>query len=605
MSDSDTAILRIANCSGFYGDRLSAAREMVEGGPIDVLTGDYLAELTMMILWKTRQRGEQGGYARTFLQQMEEVLGTCVDRGIKVVANAGGLNPSGLAAHLRELADRLGVNARIAYIDGDDILDRLDELQGDGHELRNLDNGQPLAKAGVEPVTANVYLGAWPVVEALRSGADVVVGPRLTDASVVVGPAAWHFGWSRDDWDRLAGAVAAGHVLECGAQTTGGNFSFFGEMPDRRLPGFPLAEMAADGSCVITKHPGTGGVVSVDSVTAQLLYEIGDVRYANPDVIARFDTMRLEQQGPDRVRMSGVRGEPAPESLKVCLNYLGGYRNAVTFLLTGLDIETKAELAEAQLRELVGGEETFETFDVQLIRTDKEDSDTNDGATARLQVTVKDKDPRRVGRRFSNAATSLGLSSYPGFYTAAPPQSESAFGVYWPTLVPSSVVRQFVVTDDGRRIDVPHTDPRAGRPAEAPALVPDRPDATAPGGDTRRVPLGRLFGARSGDKGGNANVGLWARDDDAYAWLAGWLDVEQFKRLLPEARSLRVERYDLPNLRAVNFVVHGLLGDGVAASVRPDAQAKSLGEFLRSRYADIPAWLLPSRDTNGAATETT
>ncbi|MQA84187.1 MAG: acyclic terpene utilization AtuA family protein [Streptosporangiales bacterium] len=582
--------LRIANCSGFYGDRLSAAREMVEGGPIDVLTGDYLAELTMMILWKTQQRDGQGGYARTFLQQMEQVLGTCVDRGIKVVANAGGLNPRGLVDHLRELAGRLGVDAKIAYIEGDDIRDRLDELQAKGYELTNLDTGEPLAKAGVQPVTANVYLGAWGIVEALASGADVVVTPRVTDASVVVGPAAWHFGWSREDWDRLAGAVVAGHILECGAQTTGGNFSFFTELPDHRLPGFPIAEMADDGSCVITKHPGTGGLVSVDTVTAQLLYELGPPGYANPDVVARFDIMRLDQEGPDRVRVSGVRGEPAPRDLKVCLNYSGGYRNSVTFMLTGLNIEAKAERATRQLFDLVGGRENFESVDVQLIRTDVEDAEANEGATARLQVTVKDQDPGRVGRRFSNAATSLGLSGYPGFYTATPPQKESAFGVYWPTLVPAAEVPHYVVTDDGRRIDVPHTT-NGGPGAPVPDPAPGRPAGTW-GSETRRVPLGTLFGARSGDKGGNANVGLWARDDGAYAWLAGWFTVDQLKRLLPEARSLRVDRYELPNLRALNFVVHGLLGEGVASSVREDAQAKSLGEFLRARLADVPVDLL-------------
>ena len=595
MPDSEPRTLRIANCSGFYGDRLSAAREMVEGGPIDVLTGDYLAELTMVILWKTRQRDGQGGYARTFLQQMEEVLGTCVDRGIKVVVNAGGLNPSGLAARLRELAERLGIDAKIAYIDGDDVLDRLDDLQADGHELRHLETGEPLVKAGIEPVTANVYLGAWGIVEALASGADVVVGPRVTDASVVVGPAAWHFGWDRDDWDRLAGAVAAGHVLECGAQTTGGNLSFFTELPDRRLPGFPIAEMDADGGCVITKHPGTGGLVTVDSVTAQLLYEIGEARYTNPDVVARFDTMRLEPDGPDRVRISGTRGEPAPADLKVCLNYWGGYRNRVTFLLTGLNIEEKAALAERQLLDLVGGKDSFETYDARLIRTDREDCETNEGATAQLQVTVKDKDPKKVGRRFSNAATSLGLSSYPGFYTAAPPQGESAFGVYWPTLVPAGEVHPYLVTDDGRRVDVPHTQAVPGGtavPAGEAGAGPAGPAGTTWSTQTRRAPLGLLFGARSGDKGGNANVGLWARDDRAYAWLAGWLDVDRFRQLLPEARTLRVDRHDLPNLRALNFVVHGLLGDGVAASVRQDAQAKSLGEFLRARHADIPVDLL-------------
>src|ERR1700687_882757 len=309
MSDD---ILRIANCSGFYGDRSSAAREMVEGGPIDVLTGDYLAELTMMILFRDRLKNPEGGFARTFLRQMEDVLGTCIQRGIKIVVNAGGLNPAGLAAELNKLTARLGLNASIAHIEGDDLLLRLPALQQQGIELRHLDKNIPLASLQAQVVTANAYLGAWGIVEALRRGADVVICPRVTDAALALGPAAWKFGWARDDWDRLAAGIVAGHIIECGAQCTGGNYSFFQDVPDIDHIGFPIAEMHRDGSFVITKHPGTGGLVSVGTVTAQLLYEIQGPRYLNPDATARFDSIRLEQAGTDRVRVSGVRGEPAP-----------------------------------------------------------------------------------------------------------------------------------------------------------------------------------------------------------------------------------------------------------------------------------------------------
>ena len=321
-----TRPVRIANCSGFYGDRISAAREMVEGGPIDVLTGDWLAELTMLILHKARRRNAEAGYATTFLTQMEQVLGTCIDRGIRVVTNAGGLNPAGCADRVREIADRLGLRVNVAHIEGDDLMDRIDGLRP---HLAHLDTGAPFV---VDAVSANAYLGAWGIVEALGAGADVVVCPRVTDASVVVGPAAWWWGWGRTDWDRLAGAVAAGHVIECGAQTTGGNYSFFGEIPNPARPlGFPIAEVDDDGSCVITKHEGTGGLVSVGTVTAQVLYEIAAPGYPNPDVVARFDTMQLEQVGADRVRISGTRGEPAPPTTKVCINYEGGFRNRMTF----------------------------------------------------------------------------------------------------------------------------------------------------------------------------------------------------------------------------------------------------------------------------------
>ena len=580
--------LRIANCSGFYGDRLSAAREMLEGGPIDVLTGEYLAELTMLILWKSRLKDPDAGYATTFLRQMEDVAGLALERGVKIVANAGGLNPAGLATRLRELLQRLGLRASVAHIEGDDVLPRLGELQAAGHELRHLDSGRSLVEAGVEPVSANVYLGAWGIAEALHAGADIVVCPRVTDASLVVGPAAWHFGWARDDWDRLAGAVVAGHIIECGPQATGGNYSFFSEVPGIGHLGFPIAEVSEDGSAVITKHPGTGGLVSIGTVTAQLLYEIQGPRYLNPDVVARFDTIELSAEGPDRVRVSGVRGEPAPPTLKVSINYLGGYRNTMTFVLTGLDIQAKAEVARRQLFESVGGESAFEHVDVQLIRSDRPDAASNAEAIAQLRVTVKDRDPAKVGRAFSNRLIELALASYPGFFTTTPPESETAYGVYWPALLPAELVSQTVVLEDGRRLPVLEP-PRQGPEDDA----PDHHGGELPDlGPARRVPLGSVFGARSGDKGGNANIGVWARSEEGYRWLEAFLGIDRLRELVPETASLEIRRHRLPNLRSLNFVVAGLLGEGVSSSTRIDPQAKGLGEYLRSRAVDLPEVLL-------------
>lgn len=584
MSD----ILRIGNVSAFYGDRPEAVREMLEGGPIDVLTGDYLAELTLLILHKARAKQPGAGYAVTFLKQMEETLGTILDRGIKVVVNAGGLNPGGMADELRKLAKRLGLEAKVAHVAGDDVLDRLSELESAGHPLAHLDRGAPLAEIPSPPVSANVYLGAWGIVEALRRGADVVVCPRVTDASLVVGPAAWRFGWARDDWDRLASAVVAGHVLECGPQATGGNYSFFREVPRLVNPGFPIAEIAADGSFVVTKHPGTDGLVSVGTVTAQLLYEIAEPAYRNPDVVARFDTIRIEEVGPDRVRISGVRGEPAPRDLKVCINYVGGFRNSMTFVLTGLDVEEKARLAVETLFAKLGGRERFDAVDVRLVRSDHPDAATNDEASALLEITVKDRDARKVGRAFSNAIIQMLIANYPGIYVTTPPSSESEFGVYWPALLPAKVVDHVVVTPGGEIVPIPHTE--GGRPP-AP-IEPPTVAATAPRGKTVRRPLGTIFGARSGDKGGNANVGVWARSDAAYAWLAAFLTVERFRELVPEAAKLEIRRFELANLRSLNFVVVGILGEGVASSTRGDRQAKSLGEYLRSRLVDLPRALL-------------
>jgi acyclic terpene utilization AtuA family protein len=583
--DGARSMVRVGNCSGFYGDRLAAMREMLEAGTLDVLTGDYLAELTMLILFRTRLKHPDGGYAATFVRQLEDCLGLAAERGVRIVSNAGGLNPAGLATKVREVASGLGLDVTVAHVEGDDLLPRIPELQAAGHELANLDTGKALSDAPAPPVTANAYLGAWGIVECLNAGAQVVVTGRVTDASLVVGPAAWHHGWSRGDWHALAGAVVAGHILECGAQATGGNYSFFKEVPDLTHPGFPIAEIYADGASVITKHPGSGGLVSVGTVTAQLLYELGAPDYLGPDVTTRFDTIRLDEDGPDRVRVFGVAGLPPPTTTKVCLNYVAGWRNSVTFLLTGLDIDEKAALVEQTLEPVLS---TVASYDVRLERTAVEDPPTNAEAVARLTVTVKDPEPGPVGRAFSSACVELGLASYPGFTMTAPPGDGAPYGVYWPAVVPSEVIEQVAVLPDGSRVPIA---PVTGAP---PVDVPRRaaPTAGPVGGPTRHVPLGTVFGARSGDKGGNANVGVWGRTPEEYDWLDRELTVERLTHLLPEIAGLEVERFALPNLRAVNFVIHGLLGEGVASSTRLDAQAKGLGEWLRARQVDLPERLL-------------
>lgn len=577
MNGRGTRAVRIANCSGFFGDRSTAAREMVDDGPIDVLTGDWLAELTMLILWKQRARNADAGYASTFLAQMEQVLGTCADRGIKVVSNAGGLNPAGCAERVRELADRLGIDVSVAHVEGDDLMDRIEELRP---QLTHLDTGEPFT---ADPVSANAYLGGLGIARALGEGADVVITGRVTDAAVVVGPAAWWWDWAATDLDRLAGAVTAGHVIECGAQATGGNYSFFLEIPDLARPlGFPIAEIDADGSSIITKHPDTGGLVSVGTVTSQLLYEIGPPAYANPDVVTRFDTVRLAQVGPDRVRISGVRGEPAPATTKVSINFDGGYRNRMTFVLTGLDQERKAAWVRQALFDRMGGErhlaEHGVTADVRFVPAPSDAPDGQEAASGKLHVSVKAPDERSVGRAFSSAAIELALANYPGFFATSTPGPAQSFGVFWPALVDARAVDHTVVLDDGRRlrIDAGPTGPPATIDVAPP---PDVAAPELPAGE----PLGTWFGARSGDKGGNANVGVWATDDSGYAWLAEHLTAERLRELIPEARDLEVRRYELANLLAVNFVVVGYLGEGVASSTAFDPQAKGLGEYLRSR----------------------
>ena len=593
-------VLRIGNASGFYGDRFDALREMLTGGPLDVLTGDYLAELTMLILGRDRMKNPDAGYAKTFLRQLEEGLGLAHERGVRIVANAGGLNPAGLATAVRELAERVGVPVRVAHVEGDDLL---------AHGSRLLRGGW-----GDDVLTANAYLGGAGIAACLRAGADVVVTGRVTDAALVTGPAAAHFGWDLDardgdvqeglDLDALAGAVVAGHVLECGTQATGGNYAFFTEHATHlaegftehaarrmRRPGFPLAEIHADGSAVITKHDGTGGVVDLGTVTARLLYETQGARYAGPDVTARLDTVRLTPEGPDRVRISGVRGEPPPPALKAGLNRIGGWRNEVVFVLTGLDIDAKARLVREQVEDALGtGNRRPAEVRWELARTDRPDADTEETASALLRLVVRDSDPEAVGRAVSGAAVELALGSYPGFHVTAPPGRGTPYGVFEAVYVDAAEVPHTAVLPDGSRVPVPpplRTKPLDGTVG---AALPEPLPAGLP---TRRAPLGLIAGARSGDKGGDANVGVWVSSEDAWRWLAHELDVDRFRRLIPESRELTVVRHVLPNLRALNFTVEGLLGEGVAAQARFDPQAKALGEWLRARYVDIPEALIP------------
>ncbi|MGW0646797.1 acyclic terpene utilization AtuA family protein [Streptomyces badius] len=572
MSSAPAPALRIGNASGFYGDRFDALRDMLTGGPLDVLTGDYLAELTMLILGRSRLKDPRKGYATTFLRQLEEGLGLAHERGVKIVANAGGLNPAGLADAVRRLGDKVGVPVTVAHVEGDSL---------------------PVPDGAL---TANAYLGGFGIAACLRAGADVVVTGRVTDAALVTGPAAAHFGWGPDDLDALAGAVVAGHVLECGTQATGGNHAFFGEYDPARLrrPGFPLAEIHADGSSVITKHDGTGGVVDLSTVTAQLLYETGGARYAGPDVTARLDTVRLTPDGPDRVRIDGVRGEAPPPTLKAGVTRLGGWRNEVVFVLTGLGVEAKAALVKAQFADALerGGTRPPAEVRWELARTDHTDADTEERASALLRLVVRDQDAEAVGRTVSGAAVELALGSYPGFHVTAPPGKGAPYGVFEARPVPAAEVEHLAVLPDGHRLII---EPPAITQELAEVEQPPLPDPY-PSTAARRAPLGLIAGARSGDKGGDANVGVWVRDDAAWRWLAHELSVERFKELLPETVDLTVVRHVLPNLRALNFTVHGLLGEGVAAQARFDPQAKALGEWLRSRWLPVPVGLLEGID---------
>lgn len=614
-----TRVARIGNSSGFYGDRLSAMHEMLTGATsesdsLDYLTGDYLAELTMLILGKDTFKDPNLGYARTFVRQAEQSLGVALEKGVKIVVNAGGLNPVGLVEKVREVATGLGLDPKIATITGDDL------------RTTAKDHGWDNA------LTANAYLGGFGIKSALDAGADLVVTGRVTDAALVVGTAASFHGWTDTQYDELAGAVVAGHVIECGTQATGGNFSGFLALPDAartRPMGFPIAEVAADGGVVITKHAGTGGAVTVDTVTAQLVYEIQSAHYLNPDVTTHMDSIEIAQVGDDRVAITGVTGSAPPEQLKVCLNELGGFRNSIEFLVTGLDVEAKAEWAKSQL-EAAWGDRRPQTVRWTMTTLPADDPATMEAASCVLRCSVLDPDGKVAGKGLTAPAVEFGLASYPGFTLTAPPSPATPYGIYRPEYVDRSAVEHTVVHHDGRREVIADPAVRASaselEAAHAAGQVNSagrhhdrsvsRPDVmTSAGERSEESPLGTFVHARSGDKGGDANLGLWvARDpfgsvasyggsapapgspDARYAarvdWLLDLVTPDFVRELLPEAADLDIDVYALPNLGAVNVVIRGLLGAGVAAGTRTDPQAKALGEWARARLVQIPGELL-------------
>ena len=578
--------IKIANCSGFYGDKLSAAKDLVDGGPIDVLTGDYLAELTMAILFGQKmQRGEDKGYVGTFLKQINQIAKSCKEKNIKIVSNAGGLNPKSMAIEIEKILKEQSIDMKVAYIDGDDLMPTISNLKKSGEEFKNIDKGKKLDESGYSPLTANAYLGAWGIKEALDKGADIVVCPRVTDAAVVIGPAAWKFNWKRDNYDALAGALAAGHIIECGCQATGGNYAFFKEVESFDNVGYPIAEIYEDGSFYVTKHPDTGGLVSTGTVTAQLLYEINSPAYVNPDVIAHFDTLKIDEVEKDKVYVSGCRGSSPPNKHKVCINLAGGFKNGMEIILTGLDIEDKAKVFTDALFNSVGGRKQFDEVSIQLHRTDKENPNSNEEAMASLLVSVKSKDQNLVGRLFSAKIIELALANIPGFFAQGGVKSSGPVIIYWPALVDSKHIKEKVHID-GEEIEVIPTSQLEleeiyyqKEPIKIKKIKKE---------DEKEIYFGEIYGTRSGDKGGCANLGVWAKNANSFAFLHDFLTVKKLKELLPDLNQYKIERFELANINSLNFYIHDILQDGVSSNDKKDGQAKSLGEYLRAKKVKVP-----------------
>lgn len=584
-----TRPLRLANFSGYLGDRHTGIDEAMGGDPVDVLVGDYLAEITLAGLLGTSKGRADDGYVSVFRKQIAPHLPAIAERGLKVVTNAGGFNPAALADALRADAAAAGADLRVAHIEGDDVFGRLDELAAAGHRFDNLDSGEPLESWAPTPLAGNAYLGGWGITAALAAGADIVVCGRITDASLVTGPSAWWHGWSADDYDRLAGTVVAGHIIECGEQAVGGNFSGFTTIPNMARPGFPIAEVADDGTAVITKHARDGGAVTVDTVTAQLVYEIQGPVYLNPDVTVRLDDVRLESVGPDRVRVSGARGEPAPPTTKVALFGVNGYTLVNTVYATAPDVPAKLALLREQL-----ALDKPDGVDVHVtqIGVPAADPETQWEATVALRVMASaDSLDELTGYALWRRLGSLYLQSYPGIFHdgGAPLNVKPTPRIdYWPGLLPTAVLHHVAVLDDGTEISV------APPVQTALPVQPQHPEPTGEPavGAVREVPLGTLVYARSGDKGGNSNVGLWTPYPQVWPWLRAFLSSDEFRRLFPDGKDLDLVRHEFPELHAVHFVIRGLLGTGGSSNNRIDQVGKAVGEYLRARIVPVPEHLL-------------
>jgi Acyclic terpene utilisation family protein AtuA len=593
----------IANCGGFWGDDPSAPRRQVEGGPIDYLTMDYLAEVTMAILQKQRARKADAGYPADFLAHVAEVLPACVQKGIRIVTNAGGVNPIACRRAVEALAKDLGVadRVRVAVVLGDDLYPRLDDLMASGEALVNMDTGRPLAEVRPRVLSANAYLGAAAIVRALELGATIVIAGRVADAAVTVAPLIHEFGWSPHDWDRVAAAVVAGHIIECGAQCTGGNFTDWHLVKSYRNMGFPLVEVEPDGTFVVTKHPTTGGLVTVHTVAEQLLYEIGEPLYMSPDVVAFFMSVNLEQEGADRVRVTGAHGMPAPEKLKVSVSYQNGWRAFGRLIVSGPETLAKADRLAEAFWDSAGGREAYDEAVHQFIGWNGCHPPVveSEPGEVLVQFAVRDKDERKINTRFASQLAPPVLGTIPGISYIADQGRPRASEVvsFWPALISRSAVRQSVVIGDEEHV-VAEEQSGVWHKGQGVRTFLTRDPCPLPltpyplQGSTIRVPLQRLCLARSGDKGNIANIGVIARSPGIFLWMLEHLTPAFVKEHFGDVCRGEVERHELPNLLALNFLLHDSLGGGGASSLLLDAQGKTYAQYLLAANVDVPEGLV-------------
>ncbi|HEY7697130.1 MAG TPA: acyclic terpene utilization AtuA family protein [Vicinamibacteria bacterium] len=607
--------LRIGNAGGYWGDDPFALRRQVTGPlPLDYISIDFLAEITMSILQKQYARDPKAGYARDFVTQVEPLLEKILERRIRIITNAGGVNPQGCAEALFEMAKRRGLPLKVAVVGGDDLKGRIEELRARGIDLENMETGEKLGEYRDKILSANAYFGAMPVVEALKEAPDIVLSGRVTDTGITLAALIHEFGWKPDDYDRLAQGIVASHLIECGAQATGGNFTDWEKVPGYIDVGFPILEFEADGSFVLTKHPGSSGLVSLQTVREQFLYEMGHPQlYITPDAIADFTTMTLESDGENRVRVQGATGAPPTDLLKVSTALEDGFKSTGSLIVSGPDAREKsrlfadilwrrleAELAseglaplEASHTELVGDDSTHRTLTPEHRPTE-----------ILLRLSCLDHDRRKL-EIFRKLLPGLILSGPAGVAVTggAPPISDVVR--YWPSLIPQdaapATVEVFRLEAGGnspvrllskRDLKWPATGGEARPARELADPLPKSMLAELAPSPVVEVPLMRIAHARSGDKGDTANIGLIGRSAHSYVWLRENVSAERVKAWFEGIANGAVHRYLVPNLWALNFLLEESLGGGGTVSLHIDAQGKTYGQaLLRCRVA-VPRALL-------------
>ncbi len=590
--------IRIGNAGGYWGDDLSALKRQLTGGPLDYITMDFLAEITMSILQRQRKANADLGYAVDFLHQLEECLPLIVKKNVRVISNAGGINPIGMARKIVEMAKKKKLNVKVGVVYGDDISGQLYELSAAGERFANMETGDDFFAVRSRIASANIYLGAEPVVKALDAGCQIVVTGRVTDTGLTLAPMIHEFGWPMDDWDKMAAGVVAGHMIECGCQVSGGNITDWQDVKDFDNIGYPIVEMEKSGDFVVTKHKKTGGLVSEKTVKEQLVYEMGDPsNYISPDGVARFDTAHLKVEGKNRVRVSGIKGRPEPDYLKVSMAYEDGWKSSGEVLVSGPETDKKADIIADILWNKL--KHKYESKRTEKIGSGSIWPDELRGAESNeilLRFGVRDQDFGKV-RDFGKALSTLILSGPAGMAVTGQGRPKPKQVVaYWPALIHRSRVTAKVLTintiGEEEFFEIQFPIRVQATTLELPNDKGARKKLKKAAGRVKQVRLSEICYARSGDKGDTCNIGVLARSPKVYEWIVENLTSDVVKKFFKGTTFGKVIRYELDNLHALNFLLEETLDGGGTSSLMIDPQGKTLAQALLQMQVKIPVSLL-------------